>query len=111
MPDMKKRDTELSKYAANHSLEDRHQEQKPEKPTVLLFPVCFGLILPQLLSGILSMVYIRLNQQVALIGWYAFALFFLLKSYDYCWQQGYLKPSYLKLLKGICLGISLVGFE
>ena len=111
MLEMKKRGIELGKYATNHSLKDRHHEQRLKKFTVLVFPVCFGLILPQLLSGILSMIYIRLNQLLALVGWYAFALFFLLKYYDYCWQQGYLKPSYLKLLKGTCLGISLVGFE
>ncbi|MDN6333890.1 MAG: CPBP family intramembrane metalloprotease, partial [Lacticaseibacillus paracasei] len=91
MLEMKKRGIELGKYATNHSLKDRHHEQRLKKFTVLVFPVCFGLILPQLLSGILSMIYIRLNQLLALVGWYAFALFFLLKSYDYCWQQVSLK--------------------
>ncbi|TLQ49663.1 CPBP family intramembrane metalloprotease [Lacticaseibacillus casei] len=75
----------------------------------LRFPIWFGLVLPQV--ALWGIGFIRPNNQIFLVIWYALSFLYMDSSYKYLTAASYLRPSLSKIFIGLLGGILVLILE
>lgn len=73
------------------------------------FPIWFGLVLPQV--ALWGIGFIRPNNQIFLVIWYALTFLYMVISYKYLTAASYLKPSPSKIFIGLLGGVLVLILE